>query len=148
MTVACFSGEPPPDPEHRNQIATVALNSAAYARRWAWVATMEASMAQARAASDDGHDAKQDFHALRSDLDTLRKDFGTLVSTLKSNAGSRAEAELDALRQRIATITSDLQTAGQQQLRNVEGKIEERPFMSLAIAFATGLIVGRLLDRR
>jgi ElaB/YqjD/DUF883 family membrane-anchored ribosome-binding protein len=109
---------------------------------------MEASMAQARAASDDGRDVKEDFDTLRSDLDALRKDFGTLVGTLRSSAGNRAEAELDALRQRIATVTNDLQLAGQQQLRNVEGKIEERPFLSLAVAFATGVIVGRLLDRR
>jgi ElaB/YqjD/DUF883 family membrane-anchored ribosome-binding protein len=109
---------------------------------------MEASMAQARAASNGGRDAKEDFHSLRSDLDTLRQDFGTLVNTLKSNASSRAEAELDAVRQRVASLAGDLQTAGQQQLRAAEGKIEERPFMSVAIAFATGLVVGRLIDRR
>ena len=60
----------------------------------------------------------------------------------------RTEAELDAMRQRIATPTNDLQTTGQQQLRNIEGKIEQRPFVSLAVAFATGLVVGRMLDRR
>jgi ElaB/YqjD/DUF883 family membrane-anchored ribosome-binding protein len=105
-------------------------------------------MAQARAASNGERDAKGDFDVLRSDLDTLRKDFGTFVSTLKSNASSRTEAELDAMRQRIATLTNDLQTTGQQQLRNVESKIEQRPFVSLAVAFATGLVVGRMLDRR
>jgi ElaB/YqjD/DUF883 family membrane-anchored ribosome-binding protein len=105
-------------------------------------------MAQARAASDNGRDAKEDFEALRSDLNTLRKDFGTFASTLKSNAGSRTEAELDAVRQRIATLTDALQTIGQRQLRNVEGKIEERPLASLAIAFATGFVVARMLDRR
>jgi ElaB/YqjD/DUF883 family membrane-anchored ribosome-binding protein len=109
---------------------------------------MEAGMAQARAASNGERDVKEDFGALRSDLDTLRKDFGTFVSTLKSSTSSRAEAELDAMRQRIATLTNDLQTRGEQQVRNVESKIEERPFMSIAIAFATGLIVGRMLDRR
>lgn len=105
-------------------------------------------MAQARAASNGGRNAKEDFDSLRSDLDTLRQDFGTLVNTLKSNASSRAEAELDAVRQRVASLASDLQTTGQQQLRKAEGKIEERPFMSVAIAFATGLVVGRLIDRR
>ena len=52
------------------------------------------------------------------------------------------------MRKRIATLANDLQTTGQQQLRNVEGKIEERPLMSLAIAFVTGLVVARMLDRR
>jgi ElaB/YqjD/DUF883 family membrane-anchored ribosome-binding protein len=105
-------------------------------------------MAQARAASNGGRDVKEDFDALRSDLDTLRKDFGALVSTLKSNTSSRAEAELDAMRRRIATLASDLQTTGQEQIHKVEGKIEERPFVSLAIVFATGLMIGHLLHRR
>jgi ElaB/YqjD/DUF883 family membrane-anchored ribosome-binding protein len=105
-------------------------------------------MAQARAASADRGDAKENLDALRSDLDTLRKDFGTFVRALKSSASGRTEAELAALRQRIATLADDLQTTGQRQLRNVEGKIEQRPFASLAIAFATGFVVARMLNRR
>jgi ElaB/YqjD/DUF883 family membrane-anchored ribosome-binding protein len=105
-------------------------------------------MAQARAASNGGRNAKEDFDSLRSDLDTLRKDVGTLVSTLASNASSGAAAELEAVRQRFASLSNDLQATGQQQLRNVESKIEERPFMSLGIAFATGFVIGRLLERR
>jgi ElaB/YqjD/DUF883 family membrane-anchored ribosome-binding protein len=115
---------------------------------------MEANMAQARAtsttaASDrSGRDVKEDFDALRADVDTLRKDFSTLVTTLRGSASSRAEAELDAMRQRVATLAHDLQTTGQQQLRIAERKIEEQPFMSVAIAFATGFVIGRVLDRR
>jgi ElaB/YqjD/DUF883 family membrane-anchored ribosome-binding protein len=119
---------------------------------------MEASMAQARAASasdggrdvksNGGRDVEKDFDTLRSDLDTLRKDFGTLVSTLKDNASSRAEAELDAMRERVVTLARDLQTTGQEQLRSAERRIEEQPLMSVAIAFVTGLVFGRLMNRR
>ena len=112
-------------------------------------------MAQARAAASNAErdvkgerDVKEDFDSLRADLDTLRKDFSTLVSTLKSTAGNRAEAELDAMRQRVTTLANDLQATGRQQLRSAERKIEERPFMSVAIAFAIGPVVGRLMDRR
>ena len=105
-------------------------------------------MAQARAAANGGRDVKDDFDALRSDLETLQKDFGTFVSTLKNNAGGRAEAELDAVRQRLVTLSSDLQTAGQRHLRRVEDQVVERPYVSLAAAFATGLIIGRMLGRR
>ena len=94
-------------------------------------------MAQERTASSNGERAPRDeFEVLRSDLDTLRQDFGTLVSTLKENVSGRGRA-----------LARDLQTAGQHQLRTAERKIEERPLMSVAIAFVTGLIVGRLLDR-
>jgi hypothetical protein len=97
---------------------------------------MEASMAQARA-SDGERDVKEDFDSLRSDLDTLRKDFAILVGTLKDTATGRAEA-----------LARDVQTAGQQQLRRAERSIEEQPLISVAIAFVTGLVVGRLMDRR
>jgi ElaB/YqjD/DUF883 family membrane-anchored ribosome-binding protein len=105
-------------------------------------------MAFGRAASNDGRAAKEDFDALCSELDTLREDFGTFVSTLKDNASGRAGPELDAIRQRLATLSNDLQTTGKQQLRKVEDQVGERPYTSLALAFATGLIIGRMFVRR
>ena len=98
-------------------------------------------MALGRAAT-----AKKNFDALRSELDSLREDFGSFVSTLKHNGSSRAE--LEEIRERIATLSNDLQTTGQQQLRKLEGQVGERPYTSLAIAFATGLILGRMSVRR
>jgi ElaB/YqjD/DUF883 family membrane-anchored ribosome-binding protein len=41
-----------------------------------------------------------------------------------------------------------LQATGQQQLRKVEDQVGERPFTSLALAFATGYLVARLFGRR
>jgi ElaB/YqjD/DUF883 family membrane-anchored ribosome-binding protein len=115
-------------------------------------------MAFGRAASNDGRAAKENFDALCSELDTLRKDFGTFLSTLKDNASGRAGPELDAIRQagpeldairqRLAMLSNDLQTSGKQQLRKVEDQIGERPYTSLALAFATGLIIGRMSVRR
>jgi ElaB/YqjD/DUF883 family membrane-anchored ribosome-binding protein len=94
------------------------------------VAAVEAPMAEAPTGSNGGREAKDDFEALRSDLDTLRQDFATLVSTLQAEG-----------------LALDLQTAGQQRLRSTERMIQEQPLMSVATAFATGLIVGRLLNR-
>jgi ElaB/YqjD/DUF883 family membrane-anchored ribosome-binding protein len=88
-------------------------------------------MAEAPTGSNGGREAKDDFEALRSDLDTLRQDFATLVSTLQAEG-----------------LALDLQTAGQQRLRSAERMIQEQPLMSVATAFATGLIVGRLLNRQ
>jgi len=86
-------------------------------------------MAQARAGSDAGREVKHDFDWLRSDLDALRKDFGNL----RDNASSRAEAELDGMRERDATLARDLQTTGQQQLRSAERRIEEQRLMTAAV---------------
>jgi ElaB/YqjD/DUF883 family membrane-anchored ribosome-binding protein len=86
--------------------------------------------------------AQENFDALRSELDNLRKDFGALVSSLKEN-GSGGE-DLDAIRQRLSSRSDDWQTTGQKQLRKLEDQIGDRPFVSLALAFATGLIIGRM----
>ena len=67
------------------------------------------------------------FDALRSELDSLREDFGSFVSTLKDNGSSRAE--LEGYEERIATLSNDLQTTGQQQLRKLEGHVGEAALM-------------------
>jgi ElaB/YqjD/DUF883 family membrane-anchored ribosome-binding protein len=87
-------------------------------------------MAEARTGSNGGREPKDEFEALRSDLETLQQDFATLVSTLQAEG-----------------LAQDLQTVGQQRLRSTERMIREQPLTSVAIAFASGLIVGRLLNR-
>jgi hypothetical protein len=46
--------------------------------------------------------------------------------TLKDNGSSGAE--VDAIRQRLATLSNDLQASGQQQLRKLETQVGERPY--------------------
>ena len=70
------------------------------------------------------------------------------LDRIKGTAASRAESEIQALQKRISRIADDLQSGGRESLRAVEERIEERPLVSLAIAFAVGLVLGRLFDRR
>jgi ElaB/YqjD/DUF883 family membrane-anchored ribosome-binding protein len=93
-------------------------------------------------------DLKSDVDAIKSDLDTLRKDLAAALDRIKGTAASRAESEIQALQKRINKIAGDLQTGGRESLRAVEERIEERPLVSLAVAFAVGLVLGRLFDRR
>lgn len=105
-------------------------------------------MATDKSAETAEPNLRKDVDALRADLDVLRGDLGRLVDTLKTRTGSRAEAEIDALRKRIERLAGDLQSSGRESARRVEEQIEERPFASLAIAFAAGLILGRMFERR
>ena len=93
-------------------------------------------------------DLKTDVAAIKSDIDNLRRDLTTALDRLKGTATSRAESEIQALQKRINKIADDLQTSGREGLRAVEERIEERPLVSLGIAFAIGLVLGRLFDRR
>jgi ElaB/YqjD/DUF883 family membrane-anchored ribosome-binding protein len=93
-------------------------------------------------------DLKSDIDSIKSDLDTLRKDLATVLERIKGTAASRAETEIQALQKRINKIADDVQVSGRESLRAVEERIEERPLVSLAMAFAVGLVLGRLFDRR
>ena len=93
-------------------------------------------------------DLKSDIDSIRSDLDVLRKDIGTVLDRIKGTATNRAETEIQALQQRINRIADEVQASGRDSLRAVEERIEERPLVSLAMAFAVGLVLGRLFDRR
>ena len=93
-------------------------------------------------------DLKSDINVIKSDIDNLRKDLAAALERLKGTAASRAESEIQALQKRINRIADDLQTGGRETLRAVEERIEERPLVSLAVAFAVGLVLGRLFDRR
>jgi ElaB/YqjD/DUF883 family membrane-anchored ribosome-binding protein len=93
-------------------------------------------------------DLSKDVDTIKSDLDVLRKDLANVLETIKGTAKSRAESEIDALQRRLNQMAADLQTSGRDSLRAVEGQIGEKPLVSVAIAFAVGLMVGKLFDRR
>ena len=107
-------------------------------------------MAEATTTSESRieRDLKSDIDSIRSDLDVLRKDIGVVLERIKGTASSRAETEIQALQQRINRIADEVQASGRDSLRAIEERIEERPLVSLAMAFAVGLVLGRLFDRR
>jgi ElaB/YqjD/DUF883 family membrane-anchored ribosome-binding protein len=107
-------------------------------------------MAESTAKSESRveRDLKSDVDSIRSDIDTLRKDLATVLNRIKGTATNRAETELHALQKQINRIADEVQTSGREGIRAIEERIEERPLVSLAVAFAVGLVIGRLFDRR
>jgi ElaB/YqjD/DUF883 family membrane-anchored ribosome-binding protein len=93
-------------------------------------------------------DLGKDVDAIKADLDALRKDLASVLETIKGSAKSKAESEIEALQKRLNQIAGDLQTSGRDGLRAVEDQIEDKPLISVAIAFTVGMVLGRLFDRR
>ena len=77
-------------------------------------------------------DVREHFDALRMALEEFRRDFYSLAAEIGEHGGSDG---------------SDLISTGRQQVRSIASKVEERPFVSLAVAFATGLMIWGLLRR-
>jgi ElaB/YqjD/DUF883 family membrane-anchored ribosome-binding protein len=93
---------------------------------------MEEHMLRERVRSNSEREAGEHLDELLSALEAWRKDFYNF-------AAERAEHG--------ARSGSDVLKTGRQQVRNIAGKVEERPFVSLAVAFATGLMIWGLLRR-
>ena len=89
-------------------------------------------MLRGRVRSNGERDVREHFEALLSALEELRQDFYSLAAETAEH-GPRDG--------------SDLLTTGRQSVRNIAPKVEERPFVSLAVAFATGLMISGLLRR-
>ena len=96
-------------------------------------------------------DTSVDFDAIVSDLATLRQDFADLMSQMKSGAlkGANGAAEniLGQLGDRANHLYDSMTARGERSVKAIGRQVEERPVMSLLIAFGVGFIVSRLLNR-
>ncbi|MEQ9619436.1 MAG: hypothetical protein RIG61_09715 [Deltaproteobacteria bacterium] len=89
----------------------------------------------------------QDIETLREDVTKLRSD----LSQLGKNLVERGKNETDAARDKVLEeLKYELQAArhkGRETVESVESQIQEKPFVSLLIAFLVGLVLGKLFDR-
>ena len=95
-----------------------------------------------------------DFHAVAEDLAALKRDFATLMnqmSQMRSGAfkvaGDAAESTLGEISDRADRLYDSLVAQGERSVKAIGRQVEERPVMSLLIAFGVGFIVSRLLSR-
>jgi len=101
---------------------------------------------------------EEEFDTLKAGLDTLRKDIGSLVSSFGDAAtdevktrGRRARAAVGRATDRAGEVwddaTSEASRRGRAGVAAVEQQIEERPFISVLVAFGIGLVIGKLINR-
>ena len=85
--------------------------------------------------------------ALRADLDRLRQDFQSLSQNLRGAGNETAEAA----RQRVERAARALGDTARENLRQgssaLEAEIRDRPLTVLGVAFAVGLVIGRMMGR-
>lgn len=98
---------------------------------------------------------KSDVEALREDLEALRSDIGSLAATVKDimggavrGAGDAAEENIEEIRQRLERLAETARLRGRAASETIQRQVEERPITSLLVAFALGLVISRLFDRR
>jgi ElaB/YqjD/DUF883 family membrane-anchored ribosome-binding protein len=101
---------------------------------------------------------EEEFDALKASLDTLRKEISSLASSFGDAAtdevktsGRRVRAAVGRVADRAGEVWDDAANEasrrGHEGVAAVEQQIEERPFISVVVAFAIGLVIGKLSNR-
>ena len=88
--------------------------------------------------------ADQDMEKLRSEVSQLRSDLQGVTSALKEMAAHRGEETYDQLREHARTVGDQALEAE----RAFEKHIEERPLISIFLAFVGGLMAGLIVQGR
>jgi ElaB/YqjD/DUF883 family membrane-anchored ribosome-binding protein len=92
-----------------------------------------------------------DLEAIMNDIASLKRDFGALAAHVKSGAvdGATGAAREAAVRVsgEAKRLYGNLAEQGQHSVKALGRHVEEQPVMSLLIAFAIGLLGGRMLSR-
>ncbi|MFZ2006099.1 MAG: hypothetical protein WB697_05345 [Stellaceae bacterium] len=85
-----------------------------------------------------------DFTALQADLQQLRADFAKMTTDVRNLASNGYAQASDKAQNSAEKMWGEVR----RQAQNVTQEIEERPFASALASFATGLLLGMLLNAR
>lgn len=84
---------------------------------------------------------KEDMAKLRADLSQLGK---TLLERGKNETDIAKERAMEELKRELQSARNK----GKETVNSVEQQIQEKPFVSLLIAFLAGLLLGKMFERR
>ena len=87
---------------------------------------------------------ENDLSTLQADIKQLRADFAKMTSDMRDIATNRVSEAGGKAQESAEKVWDEVR----RQAQNVGQEIEERPFASALAAFATGLILGMLLNGR
>jgi ElaB/YqjD/DUF883 family membrane-anchored ribosome-binding protein len=97
---------------------------------------------------------KPDLEQIMKDFASLKGDFANLIDHVKSGAVNGAGDAGDAVRSSVERLGEKTRGAydalaaqGELSAKAIGRQIEERPIVSLLIAFGVGILASRLLSR-
>ena len=89
----------------------------------------------------------KDLESLKDNVASLRADLSKISQTLLDKGKSETEVAKDRLIEELKYELEAAKAKGKETVESVENQIQEKPFMSLLIAFIVGLVLGKLFDR-
>ena len=101
----------------------------------------------ATAKTTDKDDLRAEFNALRDEVGQFMKTLHSYERQRARDAKATVNDELNNYREKACERYDDARRAGEEKLTDVEDKVREQPFTSLAIAFGVGFVLSRLVGR-
>lgn len=92
-------------------------------------------------------DIGQDLDALREDVTRLRADLSQLAKALLEKGKSETDSAKDKVVDELMAGLKTARVRGNDTVESVEHRIQEKPLMSMLIAFFVGLLLGKLFDK-
>lgn len=96
-----------------------------------------------------------DLDGLKSEIEQLRSDLGSLVEAVLEGGKDKAESAdatlREELQERLESLRDSLAQArerGEEAVETAQHTIEERPFVSVLVAFGVGMVAAKLFSRR
>lgn len=94
--------------------------------------------------SQAAKNSEAEIKEIRESVDSLKTNVVGLARNLKDISAERAHAAADYVRDQV----DGLKVSGAQTLEKAESTIKARPARSVALAFASGIVVSYLLGRK
>ncbi|WP_022949088.1 DUF883 family protein [Methylohalobius crimeensis] len=92
-------------------------------------------------------EVERDIESLKADIRKLGQDISQLTKTVGDLASETVQAQREHWSEATDSAVKEAGRAVGDARKTVEGKIEEKPFLSILAAFGLGLIAGKLLSR-
>ncbi len=90
----------------------------------------------------------QDLDALREDVSRLRSDLSQLAKSLLDKGKDETDAARDKVVEELMSNLRSARDKGNETVESLGHRIQEKPLMSLLVAFLAGLILGKIFERR
>jgi len=95
-----------------------------------------------------GNSDPLDLSAVKDDISNLRSDmkelFHKLIDTGKSETGAAKDKVIEELYDALEIASK----SGKETVESLESKVQEKPFISLLLAFFVGLFFGVFFNRK
>lgn len=95
-----------------------------------------------------------DLADISKDLAALKRDLADLATHLRSSAAASVGEAASAIRSsagqfgdKTRSAYDELASQAERSTKAIAGQIEERPVISLLVAFAIGIVAGRIVSR-